>query len=135
MRFALNDGKMKTNYQEIKQTIERGSASAGNGSTSDSVVINLQGLFVLGGRKMKVERIIKIKHVAVHCYDGTQCEKAIYAKSDRRKGYRWYIGYGADYMPASINDLDNMTPYTYQAEELDAAQRLIGKVVRMYRSE
>jgi hypothetical protein len=84
---------------------------------------------------MKLEKIIKIKKVACHCYDGTQCEKAIYAKSDSRPGYRWYVGYGADYIPASKSDLDNMTEYEfYQENELLSAQEsLTGKLVQMYR--
>jgi len=85
---------------------------------------------------MKTEKIIKVKNIMCHCYDGTQCETAIYAQSDSRPGYRWYVGYGADYLPASKGDIDNMSEYTYQAAALaDVLESgaYVGMVVRMYR--
>jgi hypothetical protein len=82
------------------------------------------------------ERIIKVKNVACHCYDGRNCETAIYAKSDSRPGYRWYVGYGGDKLPASKRDLDNMTDYRNQAAELSDAQECYADghtVVQKYR--
>ena len=84
---------------------------------------------------MKTEKIIKIKNVKCHCDDGTQCETALYAKTDKRPGYRWYVGYGADYMPAKKSDLDNMRDYTNQQSELlDAIDNHTGGIVIMYRA-
>ena len=86
---------------------------------------------------MRTEKIIKVRNIQCHCYDGTQCETAIYAKSDKRKGYRWYVGYGADYMPASKSDRDNMSDYTYQISELAETietGKYAGMTVIMYRN-
>ena len=83
---------------------------------------------------METERIIKVNNVKCHCYDGTQCETAIHAKSDSRPGYRWYVGYGADYMPAAKADLDNMRDYHNQAEEMQGLDRFIGTAVIKYRN-
>lgn len=82
---------------------------------------------------MNTEKIVAVKAVRCHQYDDCQCETAIYAKSDRRKGYRWYVGYGGDYVPAARADQDNMRDYTYQESELEEAQGLIGSTVHMYR--
>jgi hypothetical protein len=83
---------------------------------------------------METEKIIKISKVQCHCYDGIQCETAIYAKSDSRKGYRWYIGYGADMLPAAKSDLANMRDfYPNNTSELESAQSRIGQVVYKYR--
>ena len=83
---------------------------------------------------MKTEKIIKIKSVQCHAYDNSQCEMAIYAMSDSRKGYRWYVGYGADYLPASKSDADNYQDYTNQKSELEyAIDSMTGMVVKMYR--
>jgi hypothetical protein len=83
---------------------------------------------------METEKIIKVLNVKKHCYDGTQCETAIYAKSDSRPGYRWYVGYGADKMPASKSDLANMEDYINQADEMMGLDRYVGEVVIKYRS-
>jgi hypothetical protein len=85
---------------------------------------------------MNTERIIKVKNIQCHCYDGTQCEMAIYAKSDSRPGYRWYVGYGADYLPAAKADLDNMRDYDHQSAELAdvlSNNRYVGETVCKYR--
>lgn len=80
------------------------------------------------------ERIIRIKNVACHCYDGTSCETAIYAKSDSRPGYRWYVGYGGDKMPAAKADLDNLSDYRNRAAELaDAQERYADGQTVVYR--
>lgn len=84
---------------------------------------------------MKIEKIIKVKNIQCHCYDGTNCETAIYAKSDTRKGYRWYVGYGADYLPASKTDQQNFRNYTNQAEELEIAKNTDYGYVRMHRND
>ena len=85
---------------------------------------------------MKTEKIIKIKAVQCHQYDGCQCETAIYAKSDSRNGYRWYVGYGADYVPASKKDAENYRDYSNQETELaDAQEQITGTTVRMYRND
>jgi hypothetical protein len=83
---------------------------------------------------METEKIIKIKKVQCHCYDGTQCETAIYAKSNSRPGYRWYVGYGADKLPASKADLANMRDY-YNQEDilLQTQEECTGEVVYKYR--
>ena len=85
---------------------------------------------------MKAETITKVRNIKCHCYDGTQCETAIYAKSDKRQGYRWYVGYGGDYLPASKHDLTNMRDYTNQADILADTlddNRYVGNLVQMYR--
>lgn len=83
---------------------------------------------------MRVEQIKKIKRVALHNYDGANCEKAIYAKSDRRPGYRWYVGYGGDYLPASRDDISKLTEYsTAWDNDPISANYWVGRYVRMYR--
>ena len=83
---------------------------------------------------MKTEKIIKVLNVKCHCYDGSQCETAIYAKSDSRPGYRWYVGYGGDMMPATKADLDNMRDYINQSDEMQGLNRFVGNVVYKYRN-
>jgi len=79
---------------------------------------------------MNTEKIIKILKIGSHRFDGTQVEIALYAKSDRRSGYRWYVGYGADYRPASKYDLDHITDIkNHDSEEYDYT----GTMVHMYR--
>lgn len=78
---------------------------------------------------METEKITNIKGVKCHCYDGTQCEPAIYAKSDSRPGYRWYVGYGGDYMPAGKADIDNMREYGLPQD----TDYMIGMTVDRYR--
>jgi len=79
---------------------------------------------------MKTEKIVKVLKIQKHCYDGTNCEPAIYAKSDKRPGYRWYVGYGGDYLPASKADLDNIEHMPGYAPEVN----YVGMSVQMYRS-
>jgi len=82
---------------------------------------------------MSTEKIVSVKDVKCHCYDGSQCETAVLAKSNKRKGYRWYVGYGSDYRPAAKKDLENFTDYTNQAAELDEAiENMPGTVVYMH---
>lgn len=80
--------------------------------------------------KMKTEKIVKVKKVKLHRFSGGQCESAYYAKSDSRKGYRWYVGYGSDLMPASRND--DITSYEYPQD--DNGDDIVGNIVQMYRS-
>jgi hypothetical protein len=87
---------------------------------------------------MKTEKIVAILNVAlhryVHRYDGGQCETAIYARSDSRRGYRWYVGYGGDYRPASAADVAGFQSYSYPLSHLPKAREFwIGRTVRMYR--
>ena len=52
-------------------------------------------------------------------------------------GYRWYVGYGADYMPACNADLANFRDYPNQVQELMESLNsdyYKGKVVIKYRS-
>jgi hypothetical protein len=86
-------------------------------------------------KKMIMEKIVAVKNVALHCYDGTNCETAYYAKSDSRPGYRWYVGYGGNYLPASKADLDNMQEYAHQAAELEEGKSYFaGNCVMKYRT-
>ena len=43
-----------------------------------------------------------------HCYDGVQHETAIKVSTEKHPKPRWYVGYGADYVPASKADLVNI---------------------------
>lgn len=83
----------------------------------------------------RIETIVAVKAVKMHAYDETQRETAIYAKSDKRPGYRWYVGYGGDYIPANRGDLDNLGDYTggNEAELADAQDFWPGRSVYMYR--
>ena len=59
---------------------------------------------------MKTARVKSVTRIANHCYDGTQCETAIYAKTDKSNGkYKWYVGYGGDMMPATKSDIAMLT--------------------------
>jgi hypothetical protein len=82
---------------------------------------------------MKTEKIVNVLNVALHRYDGTQCEPAIYAKSDSRPGYRWYVGYGGDYRPASAADVAGFQSYVYLQAQI-AWESWLGRTVRMYRA-
>lgn len=79
----------------------------------------------------EVSKIVAVKNTALHVYGGSQCETAIYAKVDNRKGYRWYVGFGSDYFPASKKEISTFTNYV----SLDNPEKcdLIGSYVRMYR--
>ena len=79
---------------------------------------------------MKTEKIVKVLRVKLHRYAGGQCESAYYAKSDKRPGYRWYVGYGGDLRPASRND--DIQDYEYQQD--DNGNSIIGHTVEMYRN-
>lgn len=80
------------------------------------------------------ETIVAIKGVKLHRY-GSQCETAIYAKSDSRNGYRWYVGFGSDYYPASKAETENFEEYSNPESELaDAIENIVGSYVRKYRN-
>ncbi len=84
---------------------------------------------------MKTEKIVQIAKVRMHRYDESQRETAIYAKSDKRAGYRWYVGYGGDYIPAAKADLNNFADFTggNEIELTDVRNFWIGRYVQMYR--
>ena len=83
------------------------------------------------GIKMKTEKIIKVKKTGRHEYDDTQRETAIYAKSDQRPGYRWYIGYGSDYVPANKADISNIIDIV--AADIEASAKYTEMYVHRYR--
>jgi len=79
---------------------------------------------------MKTEIIIDVKKTALNRYD-SQCETAIYAKSNMRPGYRWYVGFGSDYFPANQAEIGNLEIVTdCTIEEKDTYE---GTEVWMYR--
>ncbi len=54
------------------------------------------------------ETVTKVVAIGNHCYDGMQHETAIKASTAKHPRPRWYVGYGADYVPASKSDLANI---------------------------
>lgn len=77
----------------------------------------------------ETSKIVAVKKTALHVYGGSQCETAIYAKVDNRTGYRWYVGFGADYYPASKDEATTLTSFTTVTDS-----DLIGSYVRKYRN-
>jgi hypothetical protein len=82
---------------------------------------------------METEVIIAVKKIQKHCYDKKQCEPAYYAKSDKRPGFRWYVGYGSEYRPAGKTDFPNIHPYGFIVEPTKDCG-FIGVTVRMHRT-
>ena len=78
----------------------------------------------------ETSKIVSVKKTALHVYDGSQCETAIYAKADNRTGYRWYVGFGADYYHASKDEVE--TFINVVASDIDSD--LIASYVRKYRN-
>ena len=76
----------------------------------------------------EVSKIVRVKKTALHRF-GSQCETAIYAKVDNRNGYRWYVGFGADYHPASKKETESFENVLDCPEDCD----LVGSYVRKYR--
>ncbi len=73
---------------------------------------NYIGMVVHGYRNPRSNSAETVKRVIAtgnHCYDGMQHETAIKAATDKHPKPRWYVGYGADYVPASKSDLANIT--------------------------
>ncbi len=58
------------------------------------------------------EIVTRVVAIGSHSYDSphnaTQHETAIKAATDKHPKARWYVGYGADYVPASKSDLVNI---------------------------
>lgn len=58
------------------------------------------------------EIVTRVTAVGNHAYDSphnaTQHEVAIRAATNKHPRSRWYVGYGADYVPASKADLANI---------------------------
>ena len=88
---------------------------------------------------MKEEQIIAVKKVAAHLYDDIQGEMAYYAKSNKRPGFRWYVAYGGDEVPAAKKDLKNLAWITdvdtknIVTEEDEKAAAFLDTWVQMYR--
>ena len=76
----------------------------------------------------ETSKVIAVKKTALHRYTSCQCETAIYAKVDNRTGYRWYIGFGADYYPASKSEVETFENIAH----VDSHD--VGFYVRKYRN-
>lgn len=73
---------------------------------------NYIGMAVYGYRRGNsqdtVETVTRVIATGNHRYGG-QGETVIKAAMDRHPRPRWYVGYGADYIPAGRGDLANIT--------------------------
>ncbi len=71
------------------------------------------GIAVHGTRRQTptptLDTVTRVVATGIHRYQpGNQCEPAIKAATDRHPHPRWYVGYGADYIPANSDDIANI---------------------------
>lgn len=84
---------------------------------------------------MRTAIVTAIKEVKLNRYTGGQCEPAIYAKTEGANRYRWFVGFGSDYYPASKAEISDFEEYTDPEQQLqDARENIVGSYVRTSRT-